>query len=209
MGDESNEKTEDFEAKMNVLQAMGFIDHEQSLTFKGKVAKIIQSCDSILLTNLVFSNLLEKLQDAEMLALLSVLVEQKPSRKHEMLETEINKDFWNACLQLEKSTQQLIDIEKKYKVRNYEKDPFKRLNYYFYEIVYDWANKKSFLKIKEQNPYLEEGIIIKVVLEVKKICKTISEMAEIMGNKTLGERMERAQTLLEREIIGLQSLYFE
>jgi hypothetical protein len=39
----------------------------------------------------------------------------------------------------------------------------KRLNYYFYEIVYDWAKKKPFIDIKALYPAVEEGIIMKMI----------------------------------------------
>ena len=83
-----------------------------------------------------------------MLALLSVLVELRPAKSHEMLEAQISEKFWAACMYLERETGKLIDTERKFGVGDQQDDAIKRLNYYFYQIVYDWANKKSFLAIK-------------------------------------------------------------
>ena len=43
-------------------------------------------------------------------------------------------------------------------------------------MVYDWAKKKSFVEIKTEYPHVEEGNLIKVMLEVKKICKTDTDI---------------------------------
>ena len=47
----------------------------------------------------------------------------------------------------------------------------KRLNFYFYELMYDWANKKPFSEIVEANPYIDEGSIVKMVNSVERICQ--------------------------------------
>ena len=103
-----------------------------------------------------------------------------------MLEAEISPAFWKACMFLEAEATKLIDIEAKYVVTDEEKEAIKRLNYYFYELVYMWANKESFLKIKHKYPNVEEGIMIKMIFEVKKICKLIKEMAILIGDNSLG-----------------------
>ena len=77
----------------------------------------------------------------------------------------------------------------------------KRLNYFFYELVYKWAKKESFVKIKAEFPNVEEGILIKMILEVKKLCKCVKEMCILVGDVTLAQRMDTAALLLEREII--------
>ena len=84
------------------------IDEEQNLLFKGKVAKVISSTDCILLTQLVFSGKLKDLTDPELLALLSVLVDMKVGKGHDMLESEISEKFWAACLFLEEECKKLI-----------------------------------------------------------------------------------------------------
>ena len=101
LASESNEKEDDFNAKNQVLQEYQMIDEDQNIMFKGKVAKVIASTDCVLLTQLVFSGKLKDLSDPEMLALLSVLVEQKPAKSHEMLDTKISDKFWESCMYLE------------------------------------------------------------------------------------------------------------
>lgn len=50
LASESNEKESDFEAKNKVLTEYNFIDEDQNMLFKGKVARVVTSNDPILLT---------------------------------------------------------------------------------------------------------------------------------------------------------------
>ena len=122
-----------------------------------------------------------------MLALLSVLLDRvKASKGHEMLQSRVSDNFWNACIWLEKECEKLIETERSHGVEGEIQELEKRLNYYFYEIVYNWAKKKSFYEIKEQYPMLEEGIIIKAIQNVAQLCKVVKEMAELIGDVQLG-----------------------
>lgn len=126
-----------------------------------------------------------------------------------MLTSKVSENFWSACLFLEEECNKLIDIERKNGVNDQVQDTYKRLNYFFYEIVYDWANKKSFLQIKTEHPGLEEGIIIKCIMSVQSLCKTVQKMNNLIGDEVLAQRMEDASKLLDREIMSTQSLYFQ
>ena len=210
LASQSNEKEAEFQAKNKVLQEYKMIDEDQNILFKGKVAREATSADAILLTQLVFSGHLKSLSDEEMLALLScVLANVRPAKAHGMLETEISDSFWNACLFLEEETKKLIETEARCGVTDEEKDPMKRLNYFFYELIYRWAKKESFLSIVTSFPHMEEGILVKAVYDVKKISATVQQMAVVIGDHTLAARMQSAAELLDREATSTQSLYFQ
>lgn len=118
-----------------------------------------------------------------MLALFSVLLDKvKASKGHDMLSSRISDNFWNTCIWLESECTKLIELEKQFGVKGEIDAVEKRLNYYFYEIVYDWAKKKSFYAIKEQNPMLEEGVIIKCIQSIAQMLKVVKEMSELIGD---------------------------
>ena len=165
------------------------IDKDQNLLYRGKVAKAVTASESmvILLTQLLFSGHFKQLDDAELLALLSCMcVQTRAGKAHVILEEEISKNFWAACLLLEAECSKLIDLEAKHGVMGEEKDPMKRLNYYFYELVYMWCKKVSFSEIKDKFPNMEEGILIKMIRDVQKLCKVVREMSILVGDTSLG-----------------------
>jgi superfamily II RNA helicase len=65
------------------------------------------------------------------------------------------------------------------------------MNYYFYEIVFDWANQKDFGKIAKANN-IEEGLIVRMITGVGHICKDMGKAAQVIGNGELKEKMEEA-----------------
>lgn len=122
-----------------------------------------------------------------MLGLLSCLVSNiRAAKSHPILDSEISPAFWAACLYVESEAVKLIETEQKCGVLDEEKDPMKRLNYQFYELVYMWAKKQSFISIKYKFPNVEEGIMIKMILDIKKLCKVVKEMAILIGDVSLG-----------------------
>lgn len=113
------------------------IDEEENILFKGKIAKEVGSCDAIIMTQLLFSGLLKKLNNEEMLALFSCLcTETRAGKACQILESRISDNFWEACEFVEKEVSKLIEVELKSGVADQEKDPMKRMNYHFYELIY-------------------------------------------------------------------------
>ena len=126
-----------------------------------------------------------------------------------MCNNRISDGFWNACLYMEDECHKLIETELKYGVTDQLKELEKRLNYYFYDIVYRWAKKESFYSIKQSYPIVEEGIVIKCIQSTSNVCKVVKEMSIKIGDVQLAKRMDDAEELLKREIMSTQSLYFE
>ena len=101
-----------------------------------------------------------------------------------------------------------MEIESKYAVPDCSSDLSQRLNFFFYEIIYEWANQKSFHEIIQLNT-IDEGMIIKMVTAVEKTCDHIKCAAKVIGNSVLSQKMDDAKLLLKRGIIFTPSLYLE
>ena len=74
MSSSGREKMDDYIAKVKVFMSYGYFDKEMNIQSKGKVSNEIQSTDKILTTELLFSGLLNKLTNEEIIALFSILV---------------------------------------------------------------------------------------------------------------------------------------
>jgi antiviral helicase SKI2 len=79
----------------------------------------------------------------------------------------------------------LIDIEKKWGVIDTEYDKDKRINFYFYELMYAWAEKKSFIEIVQLAPFIDEGTIVKMINSVERLCAQVKEAARVIGDAQL------------------------
>lgn len=210
MSQTSKEKLDDFNAKIRVLVAYNYFDTDMNMLFKGKVALEIISTDKILTTELIFSGLLKDLTIEECVALFSVLYSQvKAGRNAEPCAADISPGFSNAINFLQGECAKLIDLEKRFGVIDTEPDMEKRLNFYFYELMYGWACKKPFNEIVQENPGIDEGSIVKMVNSVERICVQVKTAARNLEDAALAKKMEEASTLIKRDIIFTPSLYLQ
>jgi hypothetical protein len=56
-------------------------------------------------------------------------------------------------------------------------------------MVYDWADQKQFSVVIE-NSSIEEGILIKMLMDVNRKRQKVMEMAAFVGDNSLAERMK-------------------
>ena len=181
-----------------------------NLRFKGKVAMDIESTDKIMMTELIFSGLLKELSTEECIALFSVLNSQvRASKQAEPCAGTISEGFQNALRFLCDQCEKLIAVEKQYGVVDSEFELEKRLNFYFYELMYAWSNKGAFSDLVLANPGIDEGSIVKMVNSVERICQQVKSAARILNDAQLAQRLEDASTLIKRDIIFTPSLYLE
>ena len=130
--------------------------------------------------------MLNKLTNEEIIALFSILVYNvKASNKAEPCVEKISEAFNEAVNFLVAACDQLIDIEKKFCVIDTESDPEKRLNFYFYELMYGWATKRPFLDVVTASPGLDEGSIVKMVNTVERMCQHVKAAARVMSDSKL------------------------
>ncbi len=110
---------------------------------------------------------------------------------------------------IEQACEKLIEVEMQFGVADIDNEKEKRLNFYFYELMYAWATKQSFLDIVKAAPFLDEGVIVKMVNSVERLCQHIKSAARVMGDSKLAQRMEECSVLIKRDIIFAPSLYLE
>ena len=120
------------------------IDAELNLLFKGKVAS---KANNLILTEFFFSGLISSLNDCELLALLSIFnIREKAGRQVPDCSKVYSSSFSEAVSFIEKETEKLLVIEEEKGIVEQEmgRTVEERLNFKFYEMVYDWADQKAF-----------------------------------------------------------------
>ena len=67
----------EYQQRLQVLRTLGYVDENDIVQLKGRVACELSNSDEILVTELVMENVLSDLQPAELVALLSCFVLRK------------------------------------------------------------------------------------------------------------------------------------
>ncbi|ETW55035.1 hypothetical protein PFUGPA_02857 [Plasmodium falciparum Palo Alto/Uganda] len=196
---------EDLEGKLNVLKHFGFIDDQNNLTVKGKIASYITLTDEITLTQVIFENVLNKLNPAEIAAVLSCFV--APEKKvEESPDLTVNLQEVKAAL-----TNIHSSFEEFYKVirlRISSEDHWKLCNFKIMFIAYKWTLGVSFAELLEQCE-LEEGLIVRSILRLDDLCRKVKIAFLYLGNIDLAQKVEKTSHLLRRDIIFTTSLYLQ
>ncbi len=159
------EKELDFNTRNSVLMEYKIIDADLNLQFKGKVAS---KASNLILTEFFFSGMISQITDCELLALLSLFnVNERAGGNVPDCTKQYSEAFSAAQNFLINETEKLIALETEKGVIGEENTVEKRLNFKFYEIVYDWADQKSFAEVIEGHQ-IDEGLIVKMIMTVNR-----------------------------------------
>ena len=72
----------DFETRVEVLQSLGYLDEDRTVTLKGRVACEIATGDELVGTEIIFAGVLTHISPEEAVALLAALVFQEKNSSH-------------------------------------------------------------------------------------------------------------------------------
>ena len=143
-----------------------------------------------------------------MLAILSIFVTtEKAGGNVTECAKHYSEKFTEAFEFIEKQANALIQLEQDVGVIE-EQQLSKRLNFKFYELVYDWADQQTFKDVVEDRG-IDEGSVIKMVMAVNRTRQAIEKMATVVGDNALATRMQEMEALINRGIVKMQSLYLE
>ena len=195
----------DFEKKCKILQFLEYTSVEDSVVqLKGRVACEVNTCDELLLTELIFENVLEPLTTEEAVALLSAFVFQQRGVDDA---PELNAALLEAKHSLELIATNICAVQMKHGL---ELDPFEyvqeRLNFGMMHVVYEWSRGVPFSSICELTA-VEEGTIVRCITRLDETCREVRNIARIIGDPSLYHKMEEASNLIKRDIVFATSLY--
>lgn len=163
------------------------IDADLNLLFKGKVCA---RADDIIMTEFFFSGLIGACTDCELLALLSIFcTKQNAGGGVEDCVKQYSENFTKASEFIYSETEKLLQLEQEKAIICEDNTIAKRTNYKFYEMVYDWADQKQFSAVIE-NSAIEEGILIKMLMDVNRKRQKVMEMAAFVGDNSMAERLK-------------------
>jgi antiviral helicase SKI2 len=139
----------DFLQRKAVLHKLGYIDENETVSVKGRVACEVNTCDELIATEMVFEGILNDLEPAEIVAALSSLVFQDKSGEEE-LDVELPETLRTCCTNMKTIALNLGQLQKGLGL---EIDPLEyyesRLKFGLVHVVYEWALGVPFRKICE------------------------------------------------------------
>lgn len=128
----------DFLQRKAVLHELGYIDENETVNIKGRVACEVNTCDELIATELVFEGVLNDLDPPEIVAALSSLVFQEKS--DEGLDIELPETLRTCCDKMKTIALNLGQLQKNHGL---EIDPLEysdaTLKFGLVHVVYEWV----------------------------------------------------------------------
>uniref|UniRef100_A0A8C3F104 SKI2 subunit of superkiller complex n=1 Tax=Chrysemys picta bellii TaxID=8478 RepID=A0A8C3F104_CHRPI len=165
----------------------------------GRVACEISNHE-LLLTELVFDNLLTELRPEESVALLSCLVCQTKTGPLTAGSLRQGMERIRAV------AERIALLQRECGLRESVEDFVAQYNFGLVEVVYEWARGMPFAEIARLTE-VQEGIIVRCIQRLDETCRDVRNAARVIGEPTLHAKMEQASNLIKRDIVFAASLY--
>ncbi|XP_050775554.1 SKI2 subunit of superkiller complex protein isoform X3 [Gopherus flavomarginatus] len=191
----------EYQQRVEVLRALRYVDAGGAVQLAGRVACEISNHE-LLLTELVFDNLLTELRPEESVALLSCLVCQSKGQAEPPVPSVLRK----GMERIRAVAERIALLQRECGLRESVEDFVAQYNFGLVEVVYEWARGMPFAEIARLTE-VQEGIIVRCIQRLDETCRDVRNAARIIGEPTLHAKMEQASNLIKRDIVFTASLY--
>ena len=207
----------EYNQRMKVLESLGYINQHGKLAIQGQVACIF-SDHELVLTEIIFHNLLEALKIEEVSAILSGFVFQVKSGSgvNEVAAanapTPESKRVTRAIIEI---ATKIGHLQLQCGLNEPVGDFVDSINFGMMNIAYEWAKGtplKDILEIVTEE--VQEGLIVRTLQRLDEVLADIKEASELMGNSaslgdgtSLAEKMDQTSRAIRRDIVFAPSLY--
>jgi len=206
LSNESLQLFPDFLQRKALLRTLNYIDNNDTVCVKGRVACEVNTCEEIIVTELIFEGILNELDPAEIAAALSALIFQEKTSDFE-LDSELPERLQNTCEQMKTIATNLGQQQSDHGLQIDPNDYCeKSLKFGLVHVVYEWASGVPFSNICELT-LVQEGSIVRTITRLDELCREVRNAARVVGNPTLYRKMEEASVAIKRDIVFASSLY--
>lgn len=199
--DDSLQLIPEYHQRIAVLQELGHVNKDKALELKGRVACEMNNHE-LVITELVFRNILSPLEPTEIAALLSCMVFQEKRCN----EPKLTDSLKEGVEKIKGIAEEIGEIQYNCQVKIPPSEFVEQYRFGLTEVVYQWAKGMPFAEITNLTD-VSEGIIVRTIQRLDEILKDVRNASHIVGDPTLQRKMEDASQLIKRDIVFAASLY--
>tara|TARA_B100001540_G_C15438025_1_gene475285 strand:- start:22 stop:639 length:618 start_codon:yes stop_codon:yes gene_type:complete len=181
---------------------------KESVNIKGIIASEINECNEILMTELIYSGLLNETSYKDLAAVLAVFADSKPIKgNNNQNHTDAYKPY-----QYIKYIDKLDEIATKWSRRENDKrlniNSEWDINTYLMEATYKWLDNVPFEAITQEYG-LFEGNLIKDFIKIYNLSAEVEKVAEILNITHLQIEAKKVRDSIVKDIVNIESLYIK
>ena len=193
---------DELKCRKRVLRRLGFTTSEDVIEMKGRVACEISSGDELLLTEMIFNGVFNDLSPEQSAALLSCFVFGEKSDEVPKLKDELA----GPLRVMQETARKIARVSQESKLAVVEDEYVESFKPALMDVVYAWAQGKSFAQICKMTD-VYEGSLIRAFRRLEELLRQMVSAYEAIGNEDMAKKMNKAIELLTRDIIFANSLY--
>ncbi|XP_040044192.1 superkiller complex protein 2 isoform X2 [Gasterosteus aculeatus] len=201
VSDQSLSLLPEYHQRIKVLQSLQYVDSGGAVQLKGRVACQISSHE-LLLTELLFENVLSPLAPEESAALLSCLVFTQKTQ----VEPHITSTLQEAIDRVLSVAKRIGELQRECGIPQTAEEFVGQFKFGLTEVVYCWARGMPFAEIAQLTD-VQEGTVVRCIQRLDEVLKEVRQAARIVGDSVLGSKMEKASLAIRRDIVFTASLY--
>ncbi|XP_062266120.1 helicase SKI2W [Platichthys flesus] len=199
--DQSLSLLPEYHQRIKVLQSLQYVDSSGAVQLKGRVACQISSHE-LLLTELLFENVLSPLAPEESAALLSCLIFSQKTQVEPHITTTLQEGIGRVLA----VAQRIGELQRECGITQTAEEFVGQLKFGLTEVVYCWARGMPFAEIALLTD-VQEGTVVRCIQRLDEVLKEVRQAARIVGDSVLGSKMEKASLAIRRDIVFTASLY--
>ncbi|EPQ62493.1 Bgt-9 [Blumeria graminis f. sp. tritici] len=196
---------DELKSRKRVLRRLGFINDQEVVELKGRVACEISSTGDgheLLLSELLFNRFFNEMTPEVCAATLSCFIFEEKSQMAQPLKPEL-KDHYSA-IQAQARIIAKVSMESKLAIN--EKEYVDSFKWELIDVVLAWAQGKSFAEICKMTD-VYEGSLIRLFRRLEELLRQMAEAGKVMGSEELSKKFEDSLAKIRRDIVAAQSLY--
>lgn len=197
---------EKLESMKRVVRRKDFLNDQEVVIQKGRVASHIFGVDELLITEILLQGILVDITDQQLPILFSVFVnESKPNEKTQKPQID-DEAIIKAFDQIKSLSKEIATASKESGLEVNVEQAELALNPSLMKTVSMWVEGKSFNEVCMQSDEYE-GNIIRSIKRLYEMLKQLSNCADVLGNKSMKKKFSDGAELLNRGIVFAASLY--
>lgn len=191
----------DYHKMLDVLRQLKYIDDNNTVQLKGRVACEMGS-NELLMTELLFHNILTDRHPAEIAALLSCMVFQQKNCS----EPELTPSLEQGVETIKKYADMIGQMQKSCGLDKTAEEYVDQYHFGLVQVTHEWARGMPFALITGLTD-VQEGVIVRTIQRLDETLRDVKDAARVIGDPMLYQKMDEASTIIKRDIVFAASLY--
>ncbi|KAK5946466.1 ATP-dependent RNA helicase mtr4 [Knufia obscura] len=193
---------DELKCRKRVLRRLQFINDEEVVQMKARVACQISTGDELMLSELLFNRFFNDMNPEQCAAVMSCFVFEERVNEVPVL----TEDQTRALREIQRQARVIAKVSIESKLPMNEEEYVQSFKWQLMPVIYAWATGKSFAEICKMTD-VYEGSLIRTFRRLEEALRQMAEAAKVMGSEELEKKFEEALGKVRRDIVAAQSLY--